>query len=382
MSLAIDLVGIGVVSPYGCGRERFWNGLWSGATQFVPGAPDEAGTTPATARVSDLPSEGPAGYRDFAVLPRPTQMGILAAMEAWVDAEMWRPNSPTRVGLYVGSSYGLLDELSQYETDLDRRGLRAARPSVYQEVTLGALAGHISVALDIRGPIMPLAHGWLSAFEALDLAMGGLAEGILDAAVVVAVEALGPSMIDQMCQETPGLERIGEGAVALFIERREAPLRDSAYCQLGDAVRRRTARDGPDEETLAEVLTAARGGHVALDGIFGFGGVDSMTDRVESSALSLAFDKDLENLHIALPGALIGNTASCAILFNVAAAALSLRHGELPATPGTATPSYTARVARATRTGVLLASGRSSRGQYGAMLLQPLRENGANGERP
>ncbi len=306
-------------------------------------------------------------------------MGILAAVEAWVDAEMWRANSPTRVGLYVGSSYGLLDELRQYETDLERRGLRAARPSVYQEVTLGALAGHISVALDIRGPIIPLAHGWLSAFEALDLAMGGLHDGTLDAAVVVAVEALGPSMIDQMCQEAPGLERIGEGAVALFIERREDPPRESTYCGLGDAVRRRTARAGPDE-TLADVLTSARAHQDSLDGVFGFGGVGSTTDRVEASALSLAFGKYLEGLHVALPGALIGHTASCATLFNVAAAALSARHGEMPATTGTATPPYAARVGRATRSGALLASGWSSRGQYAAMLIQPMQQNGKGRE--
>jgi len=300
-------------------------------------------------------------------------MGILAAKEAWLDADAaLRPPDVTRVGIYAGTSYGLLDELSHYETDLARRAFRAARPSVYQELTLGALTGHISIALDIRGPILPLGHGWLSAFQALDLAVAGLQDGTLDAALVVAVEALGTNMIARMREEAPALENIGEGAIALLIERREHPPRRrcAAYCWLGDAVQQRAGGATSHPEALAGAMSAARGADPApLDGIFGLGGVGSAIDRLESSALALAFGDDLVNLHVTSTGALIGHTASCGALFNLAAAALASRHGELPATNGGATPAYATRVCRATQTGCMLASGWSSHGQYAAMLI-------------
>lgn len=357
------------MSPYGCGTARFWNGLRSGASQLVPETAHDAARL-RTARVGALRATDPCGYRSFVGLPRLTQMAILAATEAWLDAGVpSRPPDRTRVGLYAGTSYGLLDELASYEADLARRAFRAARPSVYQELTLGALTGHIGIALDIHGPIVPLGHGWLSALDALDLAMADLRDGLVDMAVVAAVEALGPSMVAQMQDEAPDLECIGEGALALVVERGDDRRRKGAtYGRLGDVAQRRAADATSHAEALAGAMRLARGSDDAPGAVFGVGGVGAAIDRLESAALSLAFGSDRARVPVTRAGALIGHAASCTALFNLAAAALAARHGSPPASRAAASAAGNG-VSRATQTGGMLATGWSSHGQYAAVLL-------------
>ena len=117
---AVVITGIGVVSPFGVGRERFWNHVSRGCsatraiTEFDA---SEFGCRVAApvpnVTIDDLPVlDGDdlwdPGYRaDPKRYSRAALIGVIAAREAWVDAALCisEPNA----GVVVGSGGGGID---------------------------------------------------------------------------------------------------------------------------------------------------------------------------------------------------------------------------------------------------------------------------------
>lgn len=107
---AAYVTGVGVVSPVGIGREKFWGALLaneSGAgpiTLFDP----EGFEVRIAAECSDFE---PKDFMDRKVVPRTDrfgQMGLASAKLALEDAGAWDflNETPERVGLVMGSGIG------------------------------------------------------------------------------------------------------------------------------------------------------------------------------------------------------------------------------------------------------------------------------------
>lgn len=365
----IDIVGIGIVSPFGQGREPFWHGLMSGESRLADAQDPQDGPSGRQMRVARIAAFDPdTGEKHLSsALPRPTQMAVVAASEAWDDAGMSDSGvDRSRIGVYAASTYGLLDELADYERDLAKRLLKAAKPSVYQEMTLGALAGHVSIALDVYGPIVPLTQGWLGSLRVLELALGDLVDGTVDAALIVAVESLGEAMLAS-AREQGLTSGVGEAAVALIAARRDAAAWREVYARLGAP-----AFDGSDLETsdakaFARAIAACTTAADPCDGFFGVGGAAARVDEIERAALATAFGNNGGVPAIVRTVPLLGSCGSSGPLLNVAAAALCCRRRELPRTRMPAA-GETDRVDRPLRTAI--AAAWAPDGLYAALALQ------------
>src|SRR5262245_54502502 len=117
----IAITGIGVVSPFGVGRERFWRHVTAGcsgtrvidefdvssfpcqvAAPLPPLSIDEA--PPVDGPVGNGNGHGHENHADPRRYSRASLAGVIAAREAWVDARLRlaEPNA----GVIVGSGAG------------------------------------------------------------------------------------------------------------------------------------------------------------------------------------------------------------------------------------------------------------------------------------
>ena len=216
----IAVTGLGTLTPFGLSPQA----LLEGARTEARAAhwPHES--------LRRLPEPIPAVEcrRDFSALPRATQLAVSVAHQALSDAKVrvGSKTDPERIGLYVATCCGLLDELNAFEEALRHQRSAAAGPYAYQELTLGALAGHVCIAHQIRGPSYPLIGDPTGAAPCMDLAASDLNANTIDVALVVNVEPAGPAM-QAMVEHAQATSRAAgtspgwgsEVAVALVLER-------------------------------------------------------------------------------------------------------------------------------------------------------------------
>src|ERR671925_482945 len=134
---AAYVTGIGVVSPIGIGRKKFWSSLLaneSGAgpiTLFDP----EGFEVRIAAECTDF---DPNDFMDRKVATRTdrfAQMGLASAKLALEDAGAWDAlnNTPERVGLILGSGIGGVTSMETTQATIDSRGPARVRGRVYRD---------------------------------------------------------------------------------------------------------------------------------------------------------------------------------------------------------------------------------------------------------
>jgi hypothetical protein len=176
---------------------------------------------------------------------------------------------------------------------------------------LGALTGHVSIALQTRGPILPLNHGWLSTYDALEFAIDDLMDEVVDAALLLGVDVAESTDDRDTTSAPPSV------AVALVLTRagQEADAGLGAYGSVlqGGALR---ASSPPAVQAALRSLLAttsdACGG--AIDVIVG-------TPSLAVDAATVCGDAQTTPLMLTAPAS-IGSVASCDLLLAVASLAL------------------------------------------------------------
>ena len=133
----VVITGIGAVSPFGVGRERFWQHVSGGCsgirriTQFdvseypcqVAGWVPPVSMDDAPAIDGDDEHEGRADPRRYS---RAALFGVIAAREAWSDAGL-RIGEP-RAGVLIGSGGGGIDVGEKQYQDFFTTGGRHVTP--------------------------------------------------------------------------------------------------------------------------------------------------------------------------------------------------------------------------------------------------------------
>ena len=153
---AAYVTGVGVVSPVGIGREKFWGALLaneSGAgpiTLFDP----EGFEVRIAAECSDFE---PKDFMDRKVVPRTDrfgQMGLASAKLALEDAGAWDflNETPERVGLVMGSGIGGVTSMEQTQATIDTKGPARVNPFSVTKIMPNSAAAHVAIQLGVQGP--------------------------------------------------------------------------------------------------------------------------------------------------------------------------------------------------------------------------------------
>jgi 3-oxoacyl-[acyl-carrier-protein] synthase II len=340
--IPVAVTGIGVLSAFGVGTDRFWDGLLSGRCPFQPHA---AGVAVGTVDGLDARAfvRTAAGRRiDHASL-----MALAAARLALDDAGATA--LPARTALVLGSALGNLRETAPFLDRLFERG--AGNPLVFPNMVMNAALSYVSIELGITGVTAMTTDGDVSGESAIAWGARLVADGDADVCVTGAVDEVADALT-AVLGEWGGLTRgavrpldcgadgraLGEGAAVFVLESRERARGRGArvYCEIvphaGFAVPssvhgypRDTAAVARRLRPLAEdvdLVVAAASGLPAFDGL-------------EAAVLAEVVG---ERAAVVAPRGALGDFGAAGALA-VAAAAIALHDGRVPPTAGCRLPA-------------------------------------------
>jgi 3-oxoacyl-[acyl-carrier-protein] synthase II len=370
----VVITGIGVVSPFGVGRERFWDCVSRGCSGTRAISEFDASefacrvAAPVTdVTIDDVPHvEGDGIWdSDYRADPkrysRAALVGVIAAREAWIDAglKIAEPNA----GVVIGSGGGGIDVGErQYRDFFVERG-RKVSPYAIPVSIVGMVSSEISISLRLHGISHVLSCGCTSSTDAIGYAANLIRSRESDVVLSGGTDAcVTPGMIfgfsrmrvvsmaynDQPAEASRPFDRgrdgfvLGEGAWMIVLEREDRARARGAtiyasidgYGSTCDAYHR--VQMAPDGGEIVRAMTLAieRSGHPrGAIGYVNFHGTSTLlNDTVESRCVRQVFGAHAERLAGSSVKSMIGHPQGASGAAGVVTAALALARGFLPPT--------------------------------------------------
>jgi 3-oxoacyl-[acyl-carrier-protein] synthase II len=373
----VAITGIGVVSPYGVGRERFWQHVRQGcsATRAItefdasPFACKVAAPVPPVT-IDDavaIDGRGQADRSERSGRPDPrryskaSMIAVIAATEAWQDAGL-RMNEPG-AGVLVGSGAGGIDVAEKQYGEFFHDGWKRVTPYAIPVSIVGMISSEISIALGLHGISHVVSTGCTSSTDALSYAAAliraGEAEMILsggaDACVTPGMifgfstmRAVSTGFNDRPAEASRPFDArrdgfvLGEGAWMLVLEREDrARARGvhvyatiDGYGSTCDAYHRVQMDPDGDQIVRAMQLALDRSGRPLEEiGYVNYHGTSTqLNDAVESRCVRRVFGALADEVPGSSTKSMIGHPQGASGAAGIVTAALALRDGFLPPT--------------------------------------------------
>lgn len=368
------ITGIGVVSPYGVGRDRFWDHIVSGTsatreiTEYdasdlacrVHASVPEACLEAAESLTPDLLG-GPEGRADPRRYAKVSRIAVLAAREAVRDAGL--DPADRDVGVVVGSGAGGIDVAERQYGDYYAGARHRISPYAIPVSIVGIVSSEISIALGLRGVSHVLSTGCTSSTDAMGYAAGLIRHGEAEVVITGGADACATAgmvfgftrmrAVSTRYNDRPGLASrpfdrgrdgfvLGEGAWLFVLERESRARARGArayasvlgYGSTCDAYHRvQMAPDGT-EIVRAMRLAIDRAGVTPdqIDYVNLHGTSTQLNDAVESRAVRTLFGAHAERLAGSSTKSMIGHPQGASGAAGIAASALALHRGALPPT--------------------------------------------------
>ncbi len=374
MTERIVITGIGVVSPFGVGRDRFWQHVSGGCsgtraiTEFDASDFACRVAAPVTGvTIDDVPPlEGDdlwdPGYRaDPKRYSRAALIGVIAAREAWADAglRIAEPNA----GVVIGSGGGGIDVGERQYYDFFAEHGKRVTPYAIPVSIVGMVSSEISISLRLRGVSHVLSCGCTSSSDAIGYAAALLRAGDADVILSGGTDAcVTPGMIfgfsrmkavsvaynERPAEASRPFDKgrdgfvLGEGAWMLALEREDRARARGAriyasidgYASTCDAYHR--VQMAPDGEEIVRAIALAieRSGRRPEEiGYVNYHGTSTvLNDAVESRCVRQVFGGHAERLAGSSVKSMVGHSQGASGAAGVVTAALALSNGFLPPT--------------------------------------------------
>src|SRR5688572_25626171 len=369
----VVITGIGVVSPFGVGRHRFWDHISRGCSATRPIDFDASGLASQVAApvtgvtIDDVPTIDGDDMWDQAYRADPKRysraalVGVIAAREAWTDAglSLGEPGA----GVIIGSGGGGIDvgERQYYDFFVERG--RKVTPYAIPVSIVGMMSSEISISLRLRGLSHVLSCGCTSSTDALGYAAALVRCGDADVILSGGADAcVTPGMMfgfsrmrvvstaynDRPSGASRPFDRgrdgfvLGEGAWMFVVEREErarargAPIYASidGYASTCDAYHR--VQMAPDGEEIVRAMATAveRSGRRPDEiGYISYHGTSTvLNDAVESRCIRQLFGPHADRLAGSSVKSMIGHPQGASGAAGVATAALAMVRELLPPT--------------------------------------------------
>src|SRR5580765_5370168 len=203
----VVITGIGVVSPFGVGRERFWEHIsrgCSGTRAITDFDATDMGCQVAApisnVTIDDMPPIAgddvwdPDYRADPKRYSRAALVGVIAAREAWQDAGL-RVGEPG-AGVVIGSGGGGIDVGERQYYDFFVEHGRKVTPYAIPISIVGMMSSEISISLRLRGVSHVLSCGCTSSTDAVGYATALIRSGEADVVLSGGADAcVTPGMI-------------------------------------------------------------------------------------------------------------------------------------------------------------------------------------------
>jgi len=360
MRRRVMLTGLGVVNASGQATEPFWQNVSAGIQRLGPISGFDARDFPVqvAGEVADFDPSRAVSRRFIVKTDRFTHFALTATADAIEDAKLeLDAEDRTRVGVWFGNNTGGWDLCERGFVEYYGAGADTVNPWQATGWFLAAPQGFTTIQHGIRGPSKSFSGDRASGAAAFyygaravqwdgnDVVLTGGCEAPVSPLSIACFHSSGdlsevvdPAMAYRPFDHAAAGLVVGEGGVALVLEEAgHARDRGSrAYLEvLGGA--HGSAADGDPAgylRVLRRALDDAGCAPEDIDLVFAEGCADKAGDRFEASALAAAFSGRPTPLPVTVPKCQFGHLYGAAFGTDVACAALAVRHGIAPPTPG------------------------------------------------
>src|SRR6476660_6292322 len=376
----VAITGIGVVSPFGVGRDCFWRHVRRGCSGTRAIADFDASAFSCTVAAPIPPvsiddaipingrsADDRGGRSDPRRYSRASLIAVIAATEAWADAGL-RLNEPG-AGVLVGSGAGGIDVAERQYYEFFNDGSKRVTPYAIPVSIVGMMSSEISIALELHGISHVVSTGCTSSTDAISYAASLIRSG--DAEVLLSGGAdacVTPGMIfgfsrmravstrynDRPAAASRPFDAdrdgfvLGEGAWMVVLEREDRARARGAriyasvdgYGSTCDAYHR--VQMDPDGEQIVRAMALAverSGRPLESIGYVNFHGTSTvLNDAVESRCVRQVFGPRADHIAGSSTKSMIGHPQGASGAAGIVTTALALSHDFLPPTLNQTTP--------------------------------------------
>jgi 3-oxoacyl-[acyl-carrier-protein] synthase II len=365
----VVITGMGCVTPIGIGREAFWNGLRNGESGVRRIEAFDVSDSPVkiAAEVRGFDWEGQLSPKDRKHVPRTVPLALGAAREALADAN-YCPDDLSldqrrAIGVVLGTGGGGLVFAEQHYEYWYKGPHHKASVYIIPAATHGSLSSELSMAFGLRGLSHVISTGCTSSTDAIAYAAEHIALGRQDLMVTGGVDApLAPGILagfnlltvltnkwnDEPNRASRPFSRdrsgmvLGEGAWIYVLEELEHANKRGAkiyaeitgYGATCDAHHRVRLEESGDEPARAMRLALEDAGREPqdIDYINLHGTSTILNDRIETSALKLAFNSYAAKIPMSATKSQIGHPQGASGAAGLGAALCAMHTNMIPPT--------------------------------------------------
>lgn len=396
----IAVTGIGVFSPIGNGRDHYWNALKEGKKGFRQITVfDSAALSVHVAGEVDFDPVALLGKKGLRDLDRSTRLLSAAALAAVDDAKLLISDDNSHdAGVSVGSTFGSLHSISQFDRSGLIEGPRMVNPSHFPNTVLNSPASRVSIRLNIKGFNTTISTGCCSGLDAIAYAADFIRLKRADVVLAGGVEELceetllffekmgylsGADGSDPLCCPFDARRKgtiLSEGAAVLVLEDMDHALnRGAEILALVKGCGNAFSSERP-EAGLAAAMRAALNEAVATSNDIGYIAASAngtaRLDAMETRAIREVFGELAGQVPVSAVKSMCGETYSASGALAVAAAAGALKEGFLPPTVNYREKDpecdldYIPNEARQVQAGSALVTASDPRGNSAAVVLE------------
>jgi len=384
------ITGLGVISPVGLGKDRFWQNLLDGRSGigYLESVPSEGLPCKLAAEIRDFdPLAHVYEKRFLKVMSRDIQLGVSAASMAMKDAGIRGGDvDPFRMGVEFGAGHisftpeELAEASHDYLDPSNREGytrwgedrMDSIAPLWLLRQLPNMPACHVAIEHDARGPNNTITSAEASPLLALQEAMRVINSGRADVMIVGAgsssvhpIDITRLSLYDELSRDVDPAHAcrpfdrdrsgavVGEGSAVFVIESYAHAIARGAdiYCEVlavGAGCDGTGYENGKGGTGIVRALGSAmkKAGIETKDigHINAHGKSTRRDDFVESRAYHRAFGDDAAKIPVTALKSYFGNFDSGAGAVELAGSIMALRHGILPKTLNYENPDPQCRV--------------------------------------
>jgi len=361
----VVVTGIGVISPVGSGKDKFWQSLIGGKSgidrikSFDPGDFDSQ----MAGEVRDFDPEDFLPRKEYRRMDRFSQFAVCASLMAMQDASISLENlDRERAGVILGSGIGGIQTFEEQHQILLTKGPGKVSAFFIPMMIVNMGAANVAIQLKLKGPNSCVSTACEASTHALGEALRIIQRGEADLMVVVGAEASitplafagfcamkalsthndNPAKASRPFDRTRDGFVMAEGAAALILEEEDKARERGAriYAELKgygstcDAYHI-TAPDPEGEGAARSMKLAIEDARLTtedIDYINAHGTSTPLNDKVETLAIKKVFGERAYQIKISSTKSMTGHLLGGAGALEGAATALSIYHGIIPPT--------------------------------------------------
>ncbi|SMB93631.1 3-oxoacyl-[acyl-carrier-protein] synthase II [Desulfonispora thiosulfatigenes DSM 11270] len=361
----VVITGLGIVSPVGTGKEKFWTNLINGQSGIGPITKFDASevSSKIAGEVDDFEVTDFIDKKEARRMDLFTQYAVGASLMALEDSKLdMNTMDPHKVGVVLGSGVGGIGTLEEQCNVLAEKGSRRVSPLMVPMMIINMAAGQVGISIGAKGPNLSVVSACASGTHAVGDAFKLIQRGDAEVVFTGGSEAsITPLAVSGFCSMKALSKRnddptkasrpfdkdrdgfvIAEGSVVLVLESLEHALERKAeiyaevlgYGLTCDA--HHITAPSPDGEGAARSMEMAikDAGLTPeqIDYINAHGTSTDLNDKYETMSMKKVFGETIKNVAVSSTKSMTGHLLGAAGALEAAVLALAITNGEIPPT--------------------------------------------------